>query len=185
MKASNSSKILINAASESTEVFVYGKPGDDELLKSKIETENMDFLLLYPDATSITVTEFLEKIAVKQSKEEDTSNEREICIIVLDGTWHNTRFLHKHFDRTISKSVPHVRINPTRSSKYTRMQSTPDRVCTLEAIGFLLEELGETTSVEKLLDYLLINNKKMIQTNSGLETKLKWLNVEDEEPQQQ
>ena len=57
--------------------------------------------------------------------------------------------MFKHYKKHIDvKSVSHlVKLSPTAVSAYSRTQTQPDRVCTIEAIAILMRMLGEPQGV--------------------------------------
>jgi hypothetical protein len=64
-----------------------------------------------------------------------------------------------------------VKLNPTQKSQFSRAQTQPDRICTLEAIVLLLEQMGEKKEVcETLLNALSANVAK-IEINKNQEMK--------------
>jgi DTW domain-containing protein YfiP len=64
----------------------------------------------------------------------------------------------KHFNKIVSKPVTRVKINPVQKSNFSRTQTQPDRICTLEAAVMMLRELGESDQLcQTLLDSMEAN----------------------------
>lgn len=148
--AGDDAKILLCAAAARTEVYVFGRPGEDARLRSAI-SESEAAVLLFPDEVALTVDEFLarhrsENVSIEG---ENVGEEPELSIIVIDGTWNNVRQVLKHFVREIAPDVPHVRLKPETLSVYARTQTRKDGVSSVEAISLLLQELGESPEFAK------------------------------------
>jgi len=171
--AGDDAKILLNAAPDSTDVFVFGRPGDSERLQRAIAGSDAA-LLLFPDEAALTTDEFIEQHrgrvqsglprgdAVSVAAGAPHCDGSELSIIVIDGTWNNVKQLLKHFVREVGPGVPHVRLKPTTLSVYARTQTRADGVSSVEAIALLLQELGESEQVcSELVRYIEINNEAL------------------------
>ncbi|CAE8605269.1 unnamed protein product, partial [Polarella glacialis] len=130
--AGDDAKILLSAAPASSEIFVFGRPGDDERLKRSLE-ESSSALLLFPDASAVSVEEFLDQ---KQGDiTADISAPGVTAIVVIDGTWNNVKQMQKHFTKEVAPSVPHVKLMPTSLSVYARTQTRKDGISSVEAVS--------------------------------------------------
>jgi len=171
--AGDDAKILLNAAPDATELFVFGRPGDDARLRGALEAAEAA-VLLFPDEAALTVEEFRERwrgrsdvvtpavdgqIAAAATR---AAPDPALAIVVIDGTWNNVKQVMKHFNREVGPQTPHVRLQPTALSVYARTQTRADGVSSLEAIALLLRELGEAEETcAELVRYLEINNEAL------------------------
>jgi len=172
--AGDDAKILQNAAPDSTDIFIFGRPGDSERLHRTLAATDAA-LLLFPDETALTTDEFMEQCRRKRPREGDLECDAvagkdvnrlmegpELSIVVIDGTWNNVKQMLKHFMREVGPDVPHVRLRPTTLSVYARTQTRSDGVSSVEAIALLLQELGESEEVcSELVRYIQINNEAL------------------------
>lgn len=72
-------------------------------------------------------------------------NERPRALVVIDGTWHTARTLHR--DKKWLHSLPHFRLSPETPSRYRiRREPTREAVSTLEAIVEALRLLEPDTA---------------------------------------
>ena len=96
--AGDDSKILLNAASDLSKVYVYGREQDMIDLKNVCDdTENSSTMLLYPSDIAIDVNTYLSRVDQADLKNNpnnpdnpdnpDESQGKTINIMVLDGTW--------------------------------------------------------------------------------------------------
>ena len=84
-----------------------------------------------------------------------------ILIIVVDGTWRQARRLNLK----IPSEIPRIKIMPTTLSKFLcRRQTQADRVCTIEALALLLQDMGRTA--------------ESLQLDRGLATLLEGFNTQ-------
>eukprot|EP00933_Yihiella_yeosuensis_P084226 TRINITY_DN98648_c0_g1_i1.p1 TRINITY_DN98648_c0_g1~~TRINITY_DN98648_c0_g1_i1.p1 ORF type:complete len:282 (-),score=65.14 TRINITY_DN98648_c0_g1_i1:448-1293(-) len=161
--AGDDAKIFLCAAPDDSQIFVFGRPGDDERLRSTLEEATAP-LLLFPDSSAISVTEFLSDYRKRSSKDESLPDDHtpEVTAVVIDGTWNNVKQMQKHFSRTVAPHVPHIKLEPTSLSVYARTQTRKDGISSVEAMALLLRELGEDPKVcDTLVDYLVVNNEAL------------------------
>lgn len=72
----------------------------------------------------------------------------------------------KHLNKIVKEPVVRVKINPVQKSNFSRTQTQPDRICTLEAAVMMLKELGESDDLcQSLLDSME-NNIVALQVRS-------------------
>lgn len=153
--AGDDAKILLSAAPDTSEIFVFGRPGDDEKLQRSLES-CAAALLLFPDASAISTEDFLNTQNTSSSL---MHSEAYIGVVVIDGTWNNVKQMQKHFSKHVAPRVPHVKLEPTALSVYARTQTRKDGISSIEAIALLLRELGESHTVcDELVRYITINN---------------------------
>lgn len=148
-------KLLQCAAPGATEIFVDGRPGDNERLQDALAAASAK-LLLFPGEESITTPEFLQDFP---SPAPAAPGGPELTIVVLDGTWANVKKLQKRLCRDLAPDIKQVGLKPETLSVYARTQTREDGVCTIEATALLLEELGEAPELcAKLVEYVKLNN---------------------------
>jgi DTW domain-containing protein YfiP len=157
--AGNDVKILLNAAAKQTEMFIFGRDGDDERLRERIRGNELNTVLLFPSDDALSVEQVRSSLTPTAAATA-TQTDKPIQIIVVDGTWRQAKNMCKHFKKNISNKVRLVKLSPTTLSVYARTQTEPDRISTIEAIGLLVQELGEAPAVcEAIISYLKINNQ--------------------------
>lgn len=151
--AGDDAKILLSAAPHASEIFVFGRPADEEKLRRSLQSGPA--VLLFPDASAISTEEFLRGCSSMDASE----SSEDILVVVIDGTWNNVKQMQKHFSREIAPHVPHLRLEPTTLSVYARTQTRKDGISSVEAVALLLQELGEVPKVcDELVRYITINN---------------------------
>lgn len=156
--AGDDAKILLSATPDAAEIFVYGRPGDDEKLKRSLASCS-SALLLFPDASAISVDEFLQQRGLSDT---EAKEEPETGIVVIDGTWNNVKQMQKHFSKEVAPHVPHVKLEPKSLSVYARTQTRKDGISSVEAVALLLRELGEAPEVcDELVRYITVNNEAL------------------------
>ena len=100
-------------------------------------------------------------------------------VVVLDGVYNDARTMFRHFCKRLqpAQQVRHVALHPKTLSVYHRAKGNygkasasgisrdgtdPDalRICTVEAVALLLQELGEpSASTEAMVRSVLLNNE--------------------------
>ena len=159
LSGGDDAKLMQLAAPDRTKLLVYGREGDDDILLSEVAKNPHGTFLLYPSATAISVDDF----KALQARQSGTGTlVSSLTLIVLDATWARTRSMCRHFNKMLKLDIPHIQLQPTTLSVYARKQSQPDRICTLEAISLLLQELGEQQAVcDALVAAVRINNSAL------------------------
>ena len=113
------------------EVFVDGLADDNERFNKLIAENRSNTIVLFPS----------EDASEWDTYKQASGNPERILIVVVDGTWRQARRLNY----IIPAEIPRVKITPTTLSKFLcRRQATEDRVCTIEALSLLFQEIGET-----------------------------------------
>lgn len=97
-------------------------------------------------------------------------SERPRALVVIDGTWHTARTLHR--DKKWLHSLPHFRLSPEAPSRYRiRREPTREAVSTLEAILEALRVLEPNTpGAEELLaafDSMIDEQLAFMSRNDG------------------
>ena len=171
--ASDDAKLLCCAAPTRTSLFVHGNPGDDAKLATLAGRYVGRSCLLFPDDDAILVQEFLEGYRFggdgQGNCSEDVSNfptdnnsrvkSPPILIIVVDATWRRARKMMKHLTRHVIGETPHIKLETDTVSCYSRTQTQAGRICTVEAIALMLQEMGERPQICKsLIDCVKLNN---------------------------
>jgi len=159
--AGDDAKILLSAAPGLTELYIYGRAGDDERLSSALGAAEAS-VLLFPDDGAMTVEDFRRGRGLIATPEPVA--EPELSIVVIDGTWNNVKQMQKHFSRNVSPATPHVRLQPTTLSVYARTQTRKDGISSVEAVALLLRELGEDSlsdACTTLVQYVQVNNEAL------------------------
>jgi len=164
--AGDDAKIFLNAAPASTELFIFGRPGDDERLRAALAEAGPAALLLFPDERALTVAAYLERcrgdVPGELRSGSAGSSTFAPAIVVMDGTWNNVKQMVKHFSRNIGPEVPHVRLEPTELSVYARTQTRSDGISSVEAVALLLRLLGEGEGTcAELVRYITVNNEAL------------------------
>lgn len=117
----------------------------DGVENDKIDFENIlnkrkNILVLFPSEDSVEWPDFTSS----QKSSASTVSEEKLLILIVDGTWRQARRLNLR----IPADVPRVKITPTTLSKFLcRRQAREDRVCTIEALSLLLQDMGDRKSV--------------------------------------
>ena len=167
--ASDDAKLLCCVAPTRTTLLVHGRPGDDAKLAKLAAKHKGASCLLFPDDDAILVSDFLVKLErSKANVPKDVDNNKKDCadaqqpsilIIVVDATWRRARKMMKHLSRHVIGNVPHIKLETDTVSCYSRTQTQPGRICTVEAISLLLQEMGECSEVcSSLIECVKINN---------------------------
>ena len=81
-----------------------------------------------------------------------------LTIVLIDGTWSQTRRLAKKMPTTLTKIRLDIPDDDTFNKMYSsplRSQPEPGRLCTLSALALLTRELSEDSRVEQYLLGLL------------------------------
>jgi DTW domain-containing protein YfiP len=115
------------------DVFVDGLANDNERFNSLIADRKEHTIVLFPSEDSMEWGTYKTTLAssVKSTR---------TLIVVVDGTWRQARRLNY----LIPADIPRVKITPTTLSKFLcRRQAREDRVCTIEALALLFEDIGE------------------------------------------
>lgn len=165
--AGDDAKLLLSAAPGHSDIFVFGRPGDDERLTDALALGPS--VLLFPDDTAREVDEFLGSLASGDEVACGDGGARggpigdaELSVVVIDGTWNNVKQMQRHFSRTVGPSTPHVRLRPESLSVYARKQTRKDGISSVEAVALLLREMGEAHDVcDSLVHYVEVNNEAL------------------------
>lgn len=164
--AGDDGKLLKAAAPDACELLVCGRRGDDVRLLGEVAAGNC--VLLYPSEDALS-TEELTECGFKLPLVED-GDAPPLRIVLLDGTWNRVKSMKSHLAR-LGCTFPHVRLRPEsldywvrrgNRSVYSRTQTQPDRICTVEATALLLRELGESeANCNALIGYVELNNRRL------------------------
>ncbi|XXQ32819.1 tRNA-uridine aminocarboxypropyltransferase [Plasmodiophora brassicae] len=125
-RASNSGRILL--APPSNRCFVFGMQAQESALIGEINAFKGRSVILWPGPGSITFEELRREPG------------EQLQIIVLDGTWNNSRAM----DRVLPRDIPRVRLSGSTRTEFggTRKHKDKERVCTAGACLHALRELG-------------------------------------------
>lgn len=163
--AGDDAKLLLCAAPERTEIFIFGRPGDDDRLREALDASEAS-VLLFPDDAAITVEEF--KLQCWHGGGEAGAASAvpaaapALSVVLIDGTWNNVRRMQKHFSKHVGPRTPHVRLQPEAFSVYARTQTRKDGVSSVEALALLVRELGESEATcAELVRYIEVNNEAL------------------------
>ena len=171
--ASDDAKLLCCAAPEHTSLFVHGNPGDDAKLAALVQLYAGRSCLLFPDDDAILVEEFLEGFrgcgggdgGDGGSGGRVTTVHPSVLIIVVDATWRRARKMMKHLTCNVIGETPHIKLETETVSCYSRTQTQSGRICTVEAIALLLQEMGERPQIcASLIDCVKLNNNALKPT---------------------
>lgn len=160
--AGDDGELLKLAPPGQCELLVCGRRADDERLVAELADGNG--ILLLPSDDAIEVGDLAAHGKHVGLRDDQASL---LKIIVLDGTWNRVKSLKRYIQRLGCEVLP-VRLRPQsleywvhrRSRRiYSRTQSQPDRICTVEAVALILRELGEFDTVcDELIRYVEVNN---------------------------
>ena len=68
----------------------------------------------------------------------------------------------KYLERHVIGEVKHIKLETDTVSVYARTQTETGRICTIEAVALLLQEMGESESVCKgLISAVVVNNNAL------------------------
>jgi DTW domain-containing protein YfiP len=186
MSAGNSAKLLLQLFPLSTELYIFGKEGDVDRLFQDI-TSNPKVtksIILWPGKEAMSTADLLRSLKDEQSTtsySRATNNHTipTIHAIVLDGTYNQARNMYKSLKKKWrhTNNIPTaVSLQPILESVFHRAQKnygkahlqhqgmknedTVLRVCTAEACGVLLHELGvgDQDLMERVMDAVRLNN---------------------------
>jgi DTW domain-containing protein YfiP len=181
MGAGNSAKLLMQLLPQHTELYLYGKTGElDRLLKEIESSDPKDVMLLWPSANALSVRDYWTRCCGDQGQtshdhshnHNTTNNNKTIRAIVLDGTYSQARNMYKSLRKRVNNidiatvavdggaSVFH-RAQKNYGKAHQQQQDTTrtTRVCTAEACGWLLRDLGADPSVaQSITDAVILNN---------------------------
>lgn len=91
--------------------------------------------------------------------------DKPINLIVPDATWRQTKKFHKR--EPSLKDIPHVKIPFTKKSIYElRKQKTLEGLCTMEAIAYAFNSLGDAKAYNHLMNILKVMNQKVMETRT-------------------
>lgn len=166
--AGDDAKIFLNAASSETELFLFGRPGDDQRLRAALAAAGPAALVLFPDEAALSAAVFLERWRTAAASGAAAGDgpcgtlPSAPSIVVVDGTWNNVKQMMKHLRREISPETPHVRLQPTELSVYARTQTRADGISSVEAVALLLRLFGEEPETcDELVRYITVNNEAL------------------------
>lgn len=153
-RSSNTAKIIEKIIG--AKIFVDGLDEDISEFQRIVQANLDNSFVLFPSDNSIDFPSFS-----NCARNCVLAESAKILIIVVDGTWRQARRLNLK----IPDSVPRVRILPTTLSKFLcRRQTRADRVCTLEALSLLLQDMGKVEAATRL--------------DTGLETLVQGFNLQ-------
>jgi DTW domain-containing protein YfiP len=140
-RSSNTGKVLEKIYE--TPVYIDSDPSDMAKMADTLQARRDDCLVLYPSDGSLTVAELKELGKLPENP----------LILVPDATWNQAKRLVRNFPQEIQR----VKIEPkTLSTFLCRTQAQADRVCTVEAVSMLLEDLGHNEESRRILDGLKV-----------------------------
>ena len=183
LNAADDAKLLCLAAPNKTTMLVHGRVGDDAKLQQLVGRAKRS-CLLFPDDDAVTVAEFLASstststssftssstaTSSTSSNTQNTHNQGpDLLIIVVDATWRRARRMAKYLERNVIGNVKHIKLETDTVSVYSRTQTETGRICTIEAVALLLQELGEQETVCKaLIAAVVINNHALRPKKNG------------------
>lgn len=158
-------------------LYVYGRKGDLAALRAELDEAPQHTLLLWPGEGALTVDDWLARLEPRPSfvpshQQPGGPSPPLLRVLVLDGVYNDAAAMFRHLRRG-GVAVPHVALHPQTLSVYRRAQhgyagsvsgSDPAalRICTVEAVALLLEELGEPqTTTRTLVQAIEANNNAL------------------------
>lgn len=169
---------------------MYGRPGDLEALRDELAVSPQHTLLLWPGDGALTVEAFLRQLepatsfvpaaaccATTNTWAPASSAPPLLRVLVLDGVYNDAAAMFRHL-RKRGCATPHVALHPQTLSVYRRAQhgyagsvggSDPAalRICTVEAVALLLEELGEPKATTTALVAAIEANNAALANTPG------------------
>lgn len=140
-RVTNTGKLLLHAFGDRGHLVPFGLGQDERAAAERLECESERSLVLFPCKDATPAAEYVQKRA----------SAGPLQIVVLDGTWQQARTMNKR----IPSSIERVCVDPGGPSVFRlRRQTTPARVCTLEAVSLLLAELNSADDIA-VADHLL------------------------------
>eukprot|EP00746_Dinoflagellata_sp_MGD_P027315 gnl/MRDRNA2_/MRDRNA2_164440_c0_seq1.p1 gnl/MRDRNA2_/MRDRNA2_164440_c0~~gnl/MRDRNA2_/MRDRNA2_164440_c0_seq1.p1 ORF type:complete len:265 (-),score=35.64 gnl/MRDRNA2_/MRDRNA2_164440_c0_seq1:93-887(-) len=156
-------KLIRIAAPDRCHIFVHGRTGDDERFADALAAGDLrSTVMLFPSKDAGDAGEWLEEVSTLRPLSGHLT-QKLLTIIVLDAPWQKARRLANHLSAKIAAGVPRVALSPETLSVYHRTQTTPDRICTVEAVALFLQLAGEASEVcVALIELVKINNAALV-----------------------
>jgi len=167
LRASNTGKLL-QIADPKTRLYIAGHEDHEKEFFELLQKRGDRVLCLYPSTDSISLDQFLSKIGFSQQQQEilpqqqpqqqngtphtsnninKTANQPTIpplTICVLDGTWRQAKGMNARLPSTVPKvHLPLFEGGIPSLLSPARKQSTPDRICTLQAMVMAMQFFQE------------------------------------------
>jgi len=169
LNAGDDAKLLLAMLPASrAQLFVYGKSGDLLALEDELAVDPVHTLLLWPGDGAYTVEEYVSKLPTSgwspgttgDANGTDDGLDRPLLrVLVLDGVYKDARHMFRKLRKraTAAGRAPtqHVALHPSTVSVYHRAahgyaqasasrvnEETAMRICTVEAVALLFQELG-------------------------------------------
>lgn len=154
-------------------------PSDDAIcLEQYLESFNSDITSTQHQPLSSNVSkEGSQKSSPEASK--DRAENQPLHVIVLDSTWKKARRMKHHLCRLFLRNfqqicrtgnavqwsdihVGLIKLKTDTVSVYSRTQSQPGRICSVEACALLLQELGEDeVTCSAIIEPVKLNNRAL------------------------
>jgi DTW domain-containing protein YfiP len=161
-------QLLVKRAKRSCLLF----PDDDaitieQFLKLKTEANTNTNTKTNTNTNTKTTTHFTTSSSLSSPSSsllttQPSCDRPDLLIIVVDATWRRARKMAKHLEENVIGEVKHIKLETDTVSVYSRTQTQTGRICTIEAVSLLLQELGEDDQVCKsLINAVLINNQAL------------------------
>ena len=187
-RASDDAKLLLMMLPpEHARLFIFGKPGDTDALRTELNVDPVHTLVLWPGDGAATVEQFVRSLPPESAWQrashagtlEDTVRRPVLRVVVLDAVYRHARTMFRHLSKLQGDApVRHVALHPKTLSVYSRAQhgyaqasaasiaqsADPEalRICTVEAYALLLRELGETEGrTREFVQAVVANNEAL------------------------
>lgn len=192
LSAGDDAKLILAMLPSQAKSYIFGRKGAVEELVAEMALDPRHTLILWPGSGALTVEEWHAArpgalagwgVARTDSPPSDAATRPLQRVVVLDGVYTHARHMFRALRAALAArtlSIAHVALHPRSLSLYHRahggyakasqaaVERSADplalRICTLEAVALLLQELGEpscTTAI--LLQALLANNHALEQ----------------------
>ena len=117
--------------------------------------------VLFPSAEALPAEEVAQaRSAEKRAAGSSAGAPKSYLFVAVDGTWKQAR----RMAALIPSSARHVALSPATLSEFClRRQSQEGRICTVEAVSLLLQELDEREASQALTDALWVLHEAVSQ----------------------
>ncbi|EKX55347.1 hypothetical protein GUITHDRAFT_99130 [Guillardia theta CCMP2712] len=149
------------------DIFIAELPEDEERLRREISQAPESFLILYPSENSVTFSRLVRSSANDHGSLA-AAMQKPRTVIVVDGTWRQTRRLIKK----LPSDIPRIRLEQDVEldqlyNSPLRAQPSESRMCTLTSVALMVRELGGSEELFRgMLQLLHVKTETFLRTSS-------------------